>query len=133
VSAAVVDSSVVVAALIDAGPVGSWAEALLASGPLAAPHLMPVEVANVLRRAAMAGEISGDLAALAHEDLLSLRLELFPYSLWATRVWELRSHITAYDASYVALAETLGARLATLNARLTRATGPRCEFAIPPG
>ena len=93
-SAAVVDSSVVVAALIDAGPVGSWAEALLASGPLAAPHLMPVEVANVLRRAAMAGEISGDVAALAHEDLLSLRLELFPYSLWATRVWELRSHIS---------------------------------------
>ena len=93
---------------------------------------MPVEVSNVLRRAALAGEISADVAALAHEDLLSLRLELFPYNLCATRVWELRSNITAYDASYVALAETLGARLATLDARLTRATGPRCEFAVPP-
>lgn len=132
-TAAVVDSSVVVAALIDRGPVGSWAEALLASGPLAAPHLMPVEAANVLRRAALAGEISADVAALAHEDLLSLRLELFPYSVCATRVWELRSNITAYDACYVALAETLGARLATLDARLTRVTGPRCEFAVPPG
>ena len=132
-TAAVVDYAVVVAALIDRGPVGSWAEALLASGPLAAPHLMPVEAANVLRRAALAGEISADVAALAHEDLLSLRLELFPYSVCATRVWELRSNTTAYDACYVALAETLGARLATLDARLTRATGPRCEFAVPPG
>lgn len=128
----VLDSSVVVAALIDTGPVGMWAEALLVSGPLAAPHLMPIEAANVLRRSALAGDISADVASLAHEDLLSLRLELFPYSLCATRVWELRSNITAYDASYVALAETLGARLATLDTRLSRTSGTRCEFAVPP-
>lgn len=129
---AVVDSSVVVAALLDRGPVGSWPEALLASGRHAAPHLMPVEVTNVLRRAALAGETSADAATLAHEDLRSLRLELLPYSLCAARVWELRSTITAHLAWYVALAETLGARLATLDARLTRATGTRCEFAVPP-
>lgn len=128
----VVDSSVVVAALIDQGPVGVWAEALLVSGPLAAPHLMPVEVANVLRRSASAGDISADVASLAHEDLGSLRLELFPYGLCASRVWELRANITAYDAWYVALAEILGARLATLDARLSRAAGTRCEFALPP-
>ena len=128
----VVDSSVVVAALIDQGPVGVWAEALLVSGPLAAPHLMPVEVANVLRRSASAGDISADVASLAHEDLDSLRLELFPYGLCASRVWELRANITAYDAWYVALAEILGARLATLDARLSRAAGTRCEFALPP-
>lgn len=45
---------------------------------------------------------------------------------------ELRPNITAYDAWYVALAETLGAKLATLDARLSRAAGTRCEFAIPP-
>jgi len=129
----VVDSSLVVAALIDQGPVGVWAEALLVSGPLAAPHLMPVEVASVLRRAALAGDISADVASLAHEDLGSLRLELFPYGLCASRVWELRATISAYDAWYVALAETLGARLATLDARLSRAAGTRCEFALPPG
>ncbi len=128
----VVDSSVVVAALIDRGPVGVWAEALLVSGPLAAPHLMPVEAANVLRRSALAGDISADVASLAHEDLVSLRLELFPYSSCASRVWELRPNITAYDAWYVALAETLGARLATLDASLSRADGTRCEFAVPP-
>ena len=128
----VVDSSVVVAALINQGPVGQWAESLLVSGPLAAPHLMPVEAANVLRRSALAGDISADVASLAHEDLVTLRLELFPYSACASRVWELRSNITAYDACYVALAETLDARLATLDVRLSRATGTRCEFALPP-
>jgi len=128
----VIDSSVLVAALVDQGPVGEWAEELLVSGPLAAPHLMPVEVANILRRSASAGIISADVASLAHADLLSLRLELFPYSLSAARVWELRSTVTAYDAWYVALAETLEARLATLDAGLSRAGGPRCEFVLPP-
>jgi predicted nucleic acid-binding protein len=128
----VVDSSVVVAALLDRGPVGAWAEAQLLSGPLAAPHLLPVEAANVLRRMALAGDISHDLASLAHEDLVSLRLELFPYSPCASRVWELRANISTYDAWYVALAESLGARLATLDARLSRATGTRCDFVVPP-
>lgn len=128
----VIDASVVVAALIDAGPVGAWAESLLVSGQLAAPHLMPVETANVLRRAELAGDISADVASLAYEDLASLRCELFPYASCAARVWELRSTITAYDAWYVALAEILGAPLGTLDARLTRALGTRCEFAVPP-
>ena len=128
----VVDSSVVVAALVDHGPVGEWAEALLVSGPLAAPHLMPAEVANALRRSTMVGDVSADIASLAHDDLRLLRLELFPYSLCASQVWELRSNITAYDAWYVALAETLGAPLATLDARLSRAPGVRCEIALPP-
>ncbi|MHB1473021.1 MAG: type II toxin-antitoxin system VapC family toxin [Dermatophilaceae bacterium] len=128
----VVDASVVVAALIDPGLVGTWAESLLVSGPLAAPHLMPVEAANILRRSALAGDISSDVASLAHEDLLSLRLEHFPYLPFASRVWELRANVTTYDAWYVALAESLGARLATLDVRLSRATGTRCEFALPP-
>jgi predicted nucleic acid-binding protein len=127
----VVDCGVVVAALVDSGEVGTWADHLLASDDLAAPHLMPVEVANVLRRAAMADEISADTAALAHADLLSLRVELFAYEPFATRVWELRENVTAYDGWYVALAESLGAKLATLDLRLTKATGPRCAFAIP--
>lgn len=128
----VVDASVVVAALLDRGPAGAWAEALLLSGELAAPHLMPVETANVLRRSQLAGDISADVASLAHEDLASLRCELFPYASCASRVWELRANITAYDAWYVALAEILGAALATLDTRLTRAPGTRCRFAVPP-
>jgi predicted nucleic acid-binding protein len=127
----IVDSSVVVAALVDSGQVGTWADRLLATDDLAAPHLMPVEVANVLRRAAAAGEISADTAALVHVDLLSLRVELFAYEPFATRVWELRENVTAYDGWYVALAESLGGRLATLDLRLAKAPGPRCDFATP--
>ena len=127
----VIDSSLMVAALVDGGQVGSWADQLLGTDHLTAPHLMPVEVANVLRRAAATGEISADAAALAHADLLDLRVELFPYEPYATRVWELRDNVTAYDGWYVALAESLDARLATLDRRLARAPGPRCAFATP--
>jgi predicted nucleic acid-binding protein len=127
----VVDASVVVAALIDPGRVGRWAESVLLSGALAAPHLMPVEVANVLRRAALAGDISADVAALAHAELLTLPVELFPYAPVGKRVWGLRQNVTAYDAWYVALAETLRFRLATLDDRLSRTTGLQCDVATP--
>ena len=124
----VVDASVAVAALVETGPDGEWAEQVLASGALAAPHLLPAEVAYVIARAASAGEISGDVASLAHADLVDLRVELFAYENLAPRIWELRHNITAYDAWYVALAEMLDAPLATLDARLTNAPGTRCEF-----
>jgi predicted nucleic acid-binding protein len=128
----VVDASLVVAALVDSGPIGRWAESVLTSQPLAAPHLLPVEVANILRRAVLAGDLSDDLAALAHADLLALRVDLFPYDAVAPRVWELRANLTAYDACYVALAESLNVALATLDKKLARAPGPRCKFHTPP-
>ena len=124
----VVDASMVVAALVDSGTDGRWAEALLASDSLAAPHLLTAEASNILRRSALAGAISAEQAALAHADLLDLRVELFPYAPFATRVWELRENVTCYDAWYVAIAEVLGAPLATLDARLAKASGPRCRF-----
>jgi predicted nucleic acid-binding protein len=128
----VVDSGFVVAALVDSGSAGTWADELLGSDNLAAPHLMPVEAANILRRASLAGEISADTASMAHADLLALRVELFGYEPFATRAWELRENITAYDAWYVALAESLAATLATVDLRLSRAPGPRCPVATPP-
>jgi len=129
----VVDASVLAAALVDSGSLGAWAESVLLAGPLAAPHLLPVETANVLRRMTNAGDISADVAALAHSELLSLRTELFPYAPFARRVWELRANVNAYDAWYVALAELLDAPLATLDARLSRAPGTACRFLTPPG
>jgi predicted nucleic acid-binding protein len=128
----VVDASLVASALVDGGITGSWAESVLAGEPLSAPHLMPVEAANILRRAAAAGEISADVAAMAHADLLDIRVELFPYGPFAPRVWELKDNLTSYDAWYVALAEFLGSRVATLDLKLARATGPRCSFETPP-
>lgn len=127
----VVDASVVVAGLVDSGPDGTWAETMLLSGSLFGPHLLPVEVTNILRRAALADRISADVAALAHADLLDLDIRLLPYELVADRVWELRDNVTSYDAWYVAIAELLGSPLATLDQRLARSDGPRCKFATP--
>lgn len=129
----VVDASAVVALLVDSGPDGTWAGEVLAGPHLVAPHLMPVEAANILRRASARGDISSDAAALAHADLLALGVDLFPYEPFASRVWELRENLSAYDGWYVALAEALGAPLATLDGALCRAAGPRCEFLTTAG
>lgn len=128
----VVDASVVVAALVDGGPVGSWADDLLAAEALLAPHLLPAEVANVLRRAAIAGDISADTASLAHSDLFDLRVDLFAYEPFAERIWQLRANLSAYDAWYVALAEWASAPLATLDQRLATSPGAGCRFVQPP-
>lgn len=124
----VVDASVVAAAITDTGRAGMWANERLTSDNLAAPHLMPVEVASVLRRAALAGKISADSASLAHRDLLDLSVGLFAYEDLAERVWELRGNFTSYDGWYVALAEQLDCPLVTLDNRLARAPGATCEF-----
>ena len=126
----IIDASTVVAALVDSGRDGRWAEALLGSDSLAAPHLLTAEASNILRRSALAGTISAQDASLAYSDLLDLRVELYPYAPFAARIWDLRDNVTCYDAWYVALAEALSAPLATLDARLAKASGPRCRFLI---
>ncbi|MGH2418664.1 MAG: type II toxin-antitoxin system VapC family toxin [Candidatus Limnocylindria bacterium] len=127
----VVDASAIVAALIGGGADGAWAESELARDDLAAPHLMPAEVANILRRAALANRVTVDAASLAHADLLALPVALFPYEPLADRSWELRLNMSAYDAWYVALAESLDAAMVTLDRRIARAPGPRCAFRTP--
>lgn len=128
----VVDASVLVAAAVDSGPDGQWAESVLADGPLAGPELVLAEATNILRRLERAGEISRSEATGAHRDLLRLDLELFPFAPYAARVWALRANLTSYDAWYIALAEALDCRLAALDRKLRRASGPTCEIAGPP-
>ncbi len=127
------DATAAVAALVDDGAVGRWAAELLSTGPLVAPHLLPAEVANVLRRRALAGAISDELASEAHAALDRLDVRLVPYGHVAERAWALRGAVTAYDAWYVAVAEDLDVPLVTLDRRLARAPGPRCAFELPPG
>ncbi len=103
---AVPDSSAVVAALVDAAEVGGWALASLSEASLVAPALLPAEVTNVLRRLELAGFITPDTATLARADLHDLDVELLEFDPVADRVWELRSAVTAYDAWYVAVAES---------------------------
>ena len=128
----VVDSSVAVAALVDTGTKGIWSMDRLRLRPLFAPHIVTAEATNILRRAELAGRVTREVAALAHRDLIDLPFELYPFSPFAERIWDLRDTVTAYDAWYVALAETLGAPLATLDQRLANAPGPTCLFETPP-
>lgn len=125
----VVDASSMVALVLGLDRDGVWVEGVLAGQQRVAPHLMPVEVGEVLRRRAVGGDT---LASLAHTRLLVATIELFPYAPFATRIWELRHNLSAYDAWYVALAESLDAPLVTLDRRLSRATGPRCSFETLP-
>lgn len=128
----VVDASLVVSALIGLDDDAEWACSMLLDGPLCAPHLLPVEVASVLGRAAAAGDISPDAASLAYADMLDLRVDLYPFAPLAVRIWEMRDNVRCYDAWYVALGELLGAPVVTLDRRLARSVGPRCEFRTPP-
>jgi len=123
----VLDASVVVAALIDDGSDGLWAEQVLFNGPLLSTQLMPAEVTNVLRRSLASGRIDPVSSGLAMSRLSELPVELFPFAPFAARVWVLRDNVTAYDAWYVAVAEAVGAPLATLDPRPSpgRGAGPR--------
>ena len=127
----VLDASVVVAAVTDAGAVGDWARDTLGHGHLVAPHLLPVEVTNTLRRLLLVDRIDGSAASAGLRDLSDLGIELYGFEPFADRVWELRSTVTAYDAWCVALAEALGVPLVTLDRRLARAKGPRSAFLQP--
>ncbi|MBS1848034.1 MAG: type II toxin-antitoxin system VapC family toxin [Actinobacteria bacterium] len=128
---AVCDASAIVALLADGGPDGVWTAELLRGTTLAAPALMPFEAANIFRRQHLAGSIGTDQAAQAHADLLDLPVGYWPHALLAERAWELRANLSIYDASYAALAELLEAPLVTLDARLGRAPGVRCEILAP--
>ncbi len=94
---------------------------------LHAPHLLDVEVAHVLRRYALAGEVSAERGREALEDLEDLSLCRYPHRVLLPRVWELRANLTAYDAVYVALAEVLDAPLVTRDRRLAGAAGHRAR------
>ena len=128
----VVDASVLVAAVGDAGEAGAWAEEVISAGDLVAPASVRVEATSGLRRLERAGRLSRLESTAARADLDRLAIELFPFEPFGERVWELRENVSAYDAWYVALAEALDLPLATLDGRLERATGPTCRFRLPP-
>jgi len=122
------DASAVVAMLADDGPRGDWVTAHVTGAQLAAPHLMPFEAGNILRRQVLAGILDSSAATLAYGDLLALPVALCPHAALADRAWSLRGNLTMHDASYVALAELLEGTLVTLDGRIARATGPQCAI-----
>jgi len=90
---------------------------------LHAPHLLDLEVGQVLRRLLREGSVSSDRANQAIEDLLDLRMTRYPHFVLLPRIWQLRHNLSAYDAAYVVLAEKLGASLVTRDGRMASASG----------
>jgi predicted nucleic acid-binding protein len=90
---------------------------------LHAPHLLDIEVVQVVRRYAAKGEIDGERGRAALADLADFPLHRYPHEFLLPRVWDLRNNLTAYDAVYVALAEALNAPLLTRDQRLAAAAG----------
>ena len=127
----VTDASVVLELLLRT-PASPAVEArLLDSGEtLHAPHLLDVEVAQVLRRYAARNEISAARGRLGLELLSRLPITRYPHEPLLPRIWALRTNLTAYDAAYVALAEGLGATLLTRDERLSTATGSRAKIEL---
>ena len=83
-----------------------------------APHLIDVEVVQVLRRFTASGDMGADRARAAIEILTALPIRRYPHVTLLPRVWQLRHNLSAYDAAYVVLAEVLGAALMTRDRRL---------------
>lgn len=96
---------------------------LFSGETLHAPHVFDLEVAHVLRRYERTGALSARRGAEAIEDLAAFRIERYPHHLFLDRVWSLRANATAYDACYLALAESLDAPLLTRDRRLARMAG----------
>ena len=97
---------------------------------LHAPHLLDVEVAQVVRRFAANREIDAERGRAALADLADFPLRRYPHDFLLPRVWDLRNNLTAYDAMYVALAEVLDVPLLTRDKRLAAAPGHHARIEL---
>jgi predicted nucleic acid-binding protein len=127
----VVDASALLEVLLRT-PAAARVEQRLFDAPQTqhAPHLLDVEVAQVVRRYAARGEIDGERGRAALVDLADFPLRRYPHGFLLPRIWELRHNLTAYDAAYVALAEALDAPLLTRDQRLAAAAGHQARIEL---
>ena len=127
----VVDASVIAPALsVDEHVLGEHLRERLERERLVAPASIDLEVASAWRGQVRAGQLPDRRAEAALADLAALPLERVPHGPLMRRIWDLRDNLSAYDASYVALAESLDTILLTGDKRLARAPGIRCEVEL---
>lgn len=119
----VADASALIDLLLDRPGAAATIEAIGERRAIHAPHLAETEVLHALRRWVARGQVEVERAATALEDLGELPVVHHAHAPLRERVWSLRDRLTAYDATYVALAEALDATLVTADGRLARATG----------
>jgi predicted nucleic acid-binding protein len=122
--------------VVDAGVIvelvaGGLDPARLGTEDLAAPHLLDTEVTHVLRGLALRGALTDEQAASAMDGFAELAIERYAADWLRPRMWMLRHNLSAYDATYVALAEmTAATSLLTTDARLANAAGVRCAVQV---
>lgn len=128
----VLDASAAVALLLNTPPRAAAIRQRLApdAETVHAPHLLDLEVAQVLRRFVLRGDLAPERARAALADLAALDAERYPHTALLPRIWQLRHTLTAYDAAYVALAEALDAPLVTLDERLQGAAGHQARIDV---
>ena len=127
----VIDASALLEVLLNTATSGRIAERLFGRNEtLHAPHVLDLEVAQVLRRYTLSGEMDAERSDQALEDLADLPLNRYPHDVFLFRIWALRRNLTAYDAAYVALAEALDAPLLTRDTALAMAPGHRARVEL---
>ena len=128
----VLDASAAVAVLLNLGagarPIRERMER--EDDGLHVPHLFEIEVLNALRNYALRHGISEGRRLELLEDLTTMSISRYAHTAMLPRIWELRNNVSAYDAAYIVLAETLEAPLVTRDARLARAPGIREEVEV---
>jgi predicted nucleic acid-binding protein len=130
----VVDTAVIIDALVAVPRRAHVLARLSAEAELHAPHLIDLEFLQVLRSLVLAGALTADRAGDARVDYEELRIVRYPHQPLGDRIWELRDNVTAYDAAFVALAEILDAPLVTTDRRLARSSGHRAQIdLVDPG
>lgn len=119
----VVDASAVLEVLLQTERGRSLEGRLFGGEGLSAPHLLDLEVAQVLRRHARRGVLAASRGEGALRDFQDLRIQRYPHHLFLGRIWALRENATAYDAAYLALAEALDVPLLTTDRKLAEVPG----------
>ena len=127
----VVDASALIEVLLGTSAASRLAERFFDEGEtLHAPHLIDIEVGQVLRRYARTSVVDAGRGAEALEDLADFPIARYPHTPFLSRIWELRHNCTAYDAAYLALAEALAAPLVTRDAKLASAAGHHARIEL---
>lgn len=128
----VVDASVVVRLLVNRPTDDALRQRFSAPRALHAPQLIDAEVTSAVRGLLLGGKIDLPRATEMLADFTALRITRYPMRPHLGRVLELRNNLTAYDAFYVALAETLRIPLLTQDSKFSRATGHHAELHVYP-
>lgn len=126
----VVDTSALIDAVLARPTKPALLERLSGDSDLHAPHLIDVEVLHALRRLALTKAVNEARLEDARADIDDITLTRYPLGPFADRVWDLRKHLTAYDAVFVALAEALEVPLVTCDRRLARAGGHNAHVEV---